>query len=53
LKENVVLGHLIPAGTGFRTFQDSEVRFNAPSLDGYGEEDVEAVEADTPADVQG
>jgi DNA-directed RNA polymerase subunit beta' len=21
LKENVILGHLIPAGTGFRTFQ--------------------------------
>ena len=26
LKENVILGHLIPAGTGFRTFQESEVR---------------------------
>jgi DNA-directed RNA polymerase subunit beta' len=32
LKENVILGHLIPAGTGFRTFQDSEVRINAPAL---------------------
>ena len=32
LKENVILGHLVPAGTGFRTFQDSEVRINAPSL---------------------
>jgi DNA-directed RNA polymerase subunit beta' len=32
LKENVILGHLIPAGTGFRTFQDSEVRINAPEL---------------------
>ncbi|MCA9173419.1 MAG: DNA-directed RNA polymerase subunit beta' [Planctomycetales bacterium] len=28
LKENVILGHLIPAGTGFRTFQESEVRLN-------------------------
>ncbi|MDB4670935.1 DNA-directed RNA polymerase subunit beta', partial [Pirellulaceae bacterium] len=28
LKENVILGHLIPAGTGFRTFQESEVRYN-------------------------
>jgi DNA-directed RNA polymerase subunit beta' len=27
LKENVILGHLIPAGTGFRTYQDGEVRF--------------------------
>jgi DNA-directed RNA polymerase subunit beta' len=26
LKENVILGHLIPAGTGFRLFQESEVR---------------------------
>jgi DNA-directed RNA polymerase subunit beta' len=26
LKENVILGHLVPAGTGFKTFQDSEVR---------------------------
>src|SRR5204863_1406697 len=54
LKENVVLGHLIPAGTGFRTFQDSEVRFNAPALEGYSAEgDGEAPEADIPADVQG
>ena len=26
LKENVILGHLVPAGTGFRTYQQSEVR---------------------------
>ena len=26
LKENVILGHLVPAGTGFHTFQESEVR---------------------------
>src|SRR5262249_48475068 len=32
LKENVILGHLVPAGTGFRTHQDSEVRLNAPVL---------------------
>ncbi len=32
LKENVILGHLVPAGTGFRVFQDSEVRINAPAL---------------------
>ena len=32
LKENVILGHLVPAGTGFRTYQDSEVRINAPAL---------------------
>jgi DNA-directed RNA polymerase subunit beta' len=32
LKENVILGHLIPAGTGFRVHQESEVRLNAPPL---------------------
>ncbi|MBM4092648.1 MAG: DNA-directed RNA polymerase subunit beta', partial [Planctomycetes bacterium] len=32
LKENVILGHLIPAGTGFRTFQDSEVRYRPEVL---------------------
>lgn len=32
LKENVILGHLIPAGTGFRTFQESEVRYNLNAL---------------------
>ncbi len=26
LKENVILGHLIPAGTGFHTFQQSELQ---------------------------
>ena len=33
LKENVILGHLIPAGTGFRTFQDSEVRIRPEALE--------------------
>ena len=32
LKENVILGHLIPAGTGFRTFQESEVRIRPEAL---------------------
>ncbi len=32
LKENVILGHLVPAGTGFRMHQESEVRLNAPAL---------------------
>ena len=26
LKENVILGHLIPAGTGFKTHQEAEVK---------------------------
>lgn len=31
LKENVILGHLIPAGTGFKTHQEAEVRINMPN----------------------
>jgi DNA-directed RNA polymerase subunit beta' len=31
LKENVILGHLIPAGTGFKVHQESEVKVN-PAL---------------------
>jgi DNA-directed RNA polymerase subunit beta' len=34
LKENVILGHLIPAGTGFRTYQDGEVRIRPSALEG-------------------
>jgi DNA-directed RNA polymerase subunit beta' len=30
LKENVILGHLIPAGTGFHSHQEAEVRINLP-----------------------
>lgn len=37
LKENVILGHLIPAGTGFRTYQESEVRINPAALEGVSE----------------
>ena len=33
LKENVILGHLVPAGTGFRTYQKSEVRIRPQALD--------------------
>jgi len=32
LKENVILGHLIPAGTGFKIFQDSEVQYNLEAM---------------------
>ena len=32
LKENVILGHLIPAGTGFRVYQDAEVRFRPSAI---------------------
>ncbi len=33
LKENVILGHLIPAGTGFKHFQQSEVRIRPQALE--------------------
>ena len=33
LKENVILGHLIPAGTGFRTIHESEVRIRPEALE--------------------
>lgn len=32
LKENVILGHLIPAGTGFRSYQDAEVSYRREAL---------------------
>jgi DNA-directed RNA polymerase subunit beta' len=34
LKENVILGHLVPAGTGFRTHQEAEVKLNVPIPEG-------------------
>ncbi|MSR58824.1 MAG: DNA-directed RNA polymerase subunit beta' [Planctomycetaceae bacterium] len=38
LKENVILGHLIPAGTGFRTHQESEVRISPEALEEFNAE---------------
>jgi len=45
LKENVILGHLIPAGTGFKTHQEAEVRINMPGADDYYHAPQTAVEA--------
>jgi DNA-directed RNA polymerase subunit beta' len=36
LKENVILGHLIPAGTGFRLHQEAEVKINPAVLEAKG-----------------
>lgn len=33
LKENVILGHLVPAGTGFHMHQEAEVRIHPDALD--------------------
>jgi DNA-directed RNA polymerase subunit beta' len=38
LKENVILGHLVPAGTGFHTYQQSEVRIRPQALEGLAVE---------------
>jgi DNA-directed RNA polymerase subunit beta' len=48
LKENVILGHLIPAGTGFRVFQDSEVNFNRDALEAAAEAPISALEESFP-----
>ena len=36
LKENVILGHLVPAGTGFHMHQDAEVRISPEALEAMG-----------------
>jgi DNA-directed RNA polymerase subunit beta' len=47
LKENVILGHLVPAGTGFRSHQDAEVK-----LTPHAAEVAYATEAEEPAEVE-
>ena len=51
LKENVILGHLIPAGTGFKIHQEAEVRINMEVPQGYGYHDDPAPAADAPVAV--
>ena len=48
LKENVILGHLIPAGTGFRTFQDAEVNYRREALEDLVNSGAQAMEQDYP-----
>jgi DNA-directed RNA polymerase subunit beta' len=48
LKENVILGHLIPAGTGFRTFQDSEVQYNLEAMRAMASVPTQTLEASFP-----
>ncbi len=48
LKENVILGHLIPAGTGFRTFQDAEVNFKREALEAMSQQPVTTLEDSFP-----
>ncbi|GHT25388.1 DNA-directed RNA polymerase subunit beta' [Planctomycetales bacterium] len=37
LKENVILGHLVPAGTGFRTYQNAQWHLRGGSADEFAE----------------
>ena len=37
LKENVILGHLVPAGTGFKLHQEAEVRIHPEALEALAE----------------
>jgi DNA-directed RNA polymerase subunit beta' len=46
LKENVILGHLVPAGTGFHSHQGAEVRLNAQPLEAAGAAEEEAGESE-------
>ncbi len=48
LRVNVFLGHLIPAGAGFRTHQEAEVRLNATPLS-FGRQTGPAAEAEAQA----
>ncbi len=48
LKENVILGHLIPAGTGFRTFQDAEVQYNLEAMREIAAAPTQSLEASFP-----
>ncbi len=48
LKENVILGHLIPAGTGFRTFQEAEVKYQAAALEEMAAEKEQALVTQFP-----
>ena len=44
----MILGHLIPAGTGFRTFQESEVRYRPEALQAMAEEKERALVTSFP-----
>jgi DNA-directed RNA polymerase subunit beta' len=48
LKENVILGHLIPAGTGFRAIHDSEVRIRPEALEALAAEKERVLERAFP-----
>ena len=48
LKENVILGHLIPAGTGFHTIHEAEVRIYPEALEELAAEKERVLERSFP-----
>ncbi|MGF1579305.1 MAG: DNA-directed RNA polymerase subunit beta' [Gemmataceae bacterium] len=53
LKENVILGHLVPAGTGFLSHQEAEVKINPDALEPQPTEEQPQTVADQPTIVEG
>ena len=49
LKENVILGHLIPAGTGFRNIHEAEVRIRPEALEALGRREGSRARTCVPA----
>src|SRR5205085_4778670 len=49
LKENVLLGHLIPAGTGFRPYQDIRAKLLAEPLPSESDDEAKMLAAATEA----
>ena len=47
LKENVILGHLIPAGTGFKPYVDARVRVHVEVPAGSVSQELEVEQAET------
>src|SRR5690606_32477420 len=48
LKENVILGHLIPAGTGFHSIHEAEVRIRRDALEALAAHKASALERRFP-----
>jgi len=48
LKENVILGHLVPAGTGFKSYQESSVRIRPEALQALAAEKSRALSKSFP-----
>jgi DNA-directed RNA polymerase subunit beta' len=48
LKENVILGHLIPAGTGFHSIHEAEVRIRPEALEALAAQTANVLEKSFP-----